>query len=236
VSGRRTRLHPPRHGDGDGELAPREPAPVEGRDGLHVRVPLPTAVADYFVELFMALAPHDALSNRVKRVLMRWRGARVGAHPKIWRDVWVDDYRRLTIGADVSIGKSAMLGCIGGVTIGDRVMVAHGAQVLSAGHRIPDAGDSVPMRFSGLDVAPISIEDDAWIGAGAIVLPGVTVGRGAVVAAGAVVTKDVERFTIVGGVPSAVIGGRDPGTDGSSPLDGSAARPKIGRVPRSGEV
>jgi acetyltransferase-like isoleucine patch superfamily enzyme len=210
VSGRRTRLHPPRHGDGDGELAPREAAPAEGRDGLHVRVPLPTAVADYVVELFMALAPHDALSNRVKRVLMRWRGARVGAHPKIWRDVWVDDYRRLTIGAHVSIGKSAMLGCIGGVTIGDRVMVAHGAQVLSAGHRIPGAGDPVPMRFSGLDVAPITIEDDAWIGAGAILLPGVTVGRGAVVAAGAVVTRDVEPFTIVGGVPSTVIGGRDP--------------------------
>jgi acetyltransferase-like isoleucine patch superfamily enzyme len=65
------------------------------------------------------------------------------------------------------------------------------------------------MRFSGLDVAPITIEDDAWIGAGAIVLPGVTVGRGAVVAAGAVVTKDVESFTIVGGVPSVVIGCRN---------------------------
>jgi maltose O-acetyltransferase len=74
---------------------------------------------------------------------------------------------------------------------------------------IPGPGEAMPMRFSGLDVAPISIEDDAWIGAGAIVLPGVTVGRGAVVAAGAVVTKDVESFTIVGGVPSVVIGCRN---------------------------
>jgi len=182
---------------------------MNDREGLYVRVPLLTAIGNYLVELFMAFTPHDPLSNRLKRVLMRWRGARVGVRPKIWRDVWVDDYRRLSIGADVSIGKSAMLGCIGGVTVGDRVMIAHGAQVLSAGHRIPGAGEPMTMRFAGLDVAPITIEDDAWIGAGAIVLPGVTVGQGAVVAAGAVVTKDVERFTIVGGVPSVVIGCRD---------------------------
>jgi acetyltransferase-like isoleucine patch superfamily enzyme len=100
-----------------------------------------------------------------------------------------------------------MLVCIGRVTIGDQVMVAHGAQIISAGHRIPDAGES--MRFSGLDIAPISIEDGAWIGGGAIVLPGVTVGRGAVVAAGAVVTKDVEPNTIVAGVPGVAIGSRD---------------------------
>jgi acetyltransferase-like isoleucine patch superfamily enzyme len=64
------------------------------------------------------------------------------------------------------------------------------------------------MRFSGLDVAPIVLEDGAWIGAGAIVLPGVRVGRGAVIAAGAVVTKDVEPYSIVGGVPGVAIGSR----------------------------
>ena len=99
-----------------------------------------------------------------------------------------------------------MLQCIGGITIGNRVMIAHGSQIVSAGHRVPGAGES--MRFSGLDVAPIVIEDDAWIGGGAIVLPGVTIGRGAVIAAGAVVTKDVERYSIVAGVPGVVIGSR----------------------------
>lgn len=178
----------------------------DARDVVHVRFPLPTAVANYLVELFMALTPHDALSNRAKRALMQWRGARIGARPKIWRDVWVDDYRKLSIGADVSIGKSAMLLCHGSVTVGDKVMIAHGAQIVSAGHRIPSAGAS--MRFSGLEVAPIVIEDEAWIGAGAIVLPGVTVGRGSVVAAGAVVTKDVAPNTMVGGVPATVIGER----------------------------
>lgn len=172
-------------------------------DGLHVKVPFWTAALDYLVEFYMAITPHDPLSNRIKRALMQWRGATIGRNPKIWRDVWVDDYRKLTIGANVSIGKSAMLVCIGGVTIGSQVMVAHGAQIISAGHRIPEPGES--MRFSGLDVSPIVIEDDVWIGAGAIVLPGVTIGRGAVVAAGAVVTKDVEPLSIVAGVPAAVI-------------------------------
>lgn len=175
-------------------------------EGLQVRVPIKTAIANYLVEFFMAITPHDPLSNRIKRALMQWRGAKVGPNPKIWRDVWVDDYRKLTIGADVSIGKSAMLVCIGGVTIGNQVMVAHGSQIISAGHRIPEAGES--MRFSGLDIAPVVIEDGAWIGGGAIVLPGVTVGRGAVIAAGAVVTKDVEPYAIVAGIPGVAIGSR----------------------------
>jgi acetyltransferase-like isoleucine patch superfamily enzyme len=170
---------------------------------IHPRVPLPTAILDYLVELFMAVTPHDPLSNRIKRRLMIWRGASIGPHPKIWRDVWVDDYRKLSIGSNVSIGKSAMLQCIGGITVGNNVMIAHGSQIISAGHRITDAGES--MRFSGLDIAPIVIEDDVWIGAGAIVLPGVTIGKGSVVAAGAVVTKDVEPDSIVAGIPAALI-------------------------------
>jgi galactoside O-acetyltransferase len=176
------------------------------REVVHVKVPLATAIGDYLVELFMMVTPHDPLSCTLKRLLMRWRGATVGLRPKVWRDVWVDDYRKLTMGSDVSIGKSAMLLTHGGLTIGDEVMIAHGAQIISAGHRIPEAGST--MRFSGLEVAPIVIEDGAWIGAGAIVLPGVRVGRGAVVAAGAVVTRDVEPGTIVAGVPGEAIGRR----------------------------
>lgn len=174
--------------------------------GLHVHVPLHTAVANYLVEFFMALTPHDPLSNRIKLVLMRWRGAKVGVRTKIWRDVWIDDYRKLAFGDDVTIGKSVMLQCHGGVTIGDEVMIGHGAQLISGGHLIPGVGES--MRFSGLDVAPIVLEDGAWIGGGAIVLQGVTIGCGAVVAVGAVVTKDVEPYDIVGGVPAVVIGSR----------------------------
>ena len=176
-------------------------------ESIHPKVPLTTAVLDYLVEFFMAMTPHDPLSSRIKSALMRWRGAKIGQRVKIWRDVWVDDYRKLVIGDQVSIGKSAMIQCIGGVTIGNNVMIGHGVQIISAGHYIPEAGES--MRFSGLHAAPIVIEDDVWIGAGAIILPAVVIAKGAVIAAGAVVTKPVAPNTIVGGVPANFIRSRD---------------------------
>lgn len=167
------------------------------------KVSLWRAFLNYLVEFYMMLTPHDPFSNRMKRALLLWRGTHVGKNPKIWRDVWIDEYRQLVIGDNVSIGKSVMLLAIGGISIGDNVMIGHGAQIISAGHRIPE-GDS-PMRFSGLEAAPIHIESNSWIGAGAIILPGVRIGQGAVVAAGAVVSRDVEALTIVGGVPAKLL-------------------------------
>lgn len=167
-----------------------------------------SATLDYIVELYMVLAPQNPASMRLKSFALRWRGTRVGASVKIWRDVWVDDYPRLSIGDEVTIGKSVMLICGGGVEIGDRVMIGHGAKILSGGHRIPDAHDS-PMRWSGPDQAPVVIEPDAWVGAGAIILPGVSIGRGAVVAAGAVVPDAVPAHAVVAGVPARIIRQRD---------------------------
>ena len=71
-------------------------------------------------------------------------------------------------------------------------------------------------RYGITEDAPVVIEDDVWIGAGAIVLPGVTVGRGSIVAAGAVVTRSIEPHTIVAGVPARQIG-QIPETDGKLP-------------------
>ena len=131
--------------------------------------------------------------------------AKIGKGVKIWRDVWVDDYPKLTIGDEVTVGKSAMLLSSGGLTIGNRVMVAHGSQLVSAGHTIPDLDSEETMRHADILSAPIVLEDDVWIGAGAIVLPGVTVGEGAIVAAGAVVTRNVPPRTIVAGIPASVV-------------------------------
>jgi acetyltransferase-like isoleucine patch superfamily enzyme len=106
----------------------------------------------------------------------------------------------LELGDQVDIGEFTHIRANGGVTIGSRVLIASHVIITSRGH--PAA---LP-RYGIVEDAPIVIEDDVWIGAGAIVLPGVTVGRGAVVGAGAVVAKSVEPRTIVGGVPARPIG------------------------------
>jgi maltose O-acetyltransferase len=84
------------------------------------------------------------------------------------------------------------------VHIGNRVGIAQGV-ILVTSSGVPR---SRIRPILGTKVAPIVIEDDAWIGAGAIIMPGITVGEGAVVGAGAVVTKDVPPYTVVAGVPA----------------------------------
>jgi acetyltransferase-like isoleucine patch superfamily enzyme len=86
---------------------------------------------------------------------------------------------------------------VGGIDIGDDVMIGPNVQLISGGHSLdPDT------RRSVCTCAPIRIGRGVWIGAGATILQGVTVGDDAVVAAGAVVTKDVAPRTLVGGVPA----------------------------------
>ncbi len=80
--------------------------------------------------------------------------------------------------------------------------------ILSQNHRFDDL--SVPMCQQGFqEDKPVSIDDDVWIGNRVIILPGVRVGGGSVIGAGAVVTKNVEPYTIIGGNPAKVIGRRD---------------------------
>jgi acetyltransferase-like isoleucine patch superfamily enzyme len=111
--------------------------------------------------------------------------------------------RRLRCGRGVSIGRLAQLTCGGGLDIGDDVMIAQQVIVITNGHRFSDLG--VPMREQGLYGKPVVIEDDVWLGAGSLVMPGVRIGRGAVVAGGAVVTGDVAPMSIVAGVPARLV-------------------------------
>ena len=112
----------------------------------------------------------------------------------------------LDIGDDVDLAYGVIITASGGVTIGERTLIGYRSQILSANHRIPGGGGRI--FGSGHDKKPVVIEKDVWIGANCLVLPGVTVGEGAVVAGGSVVTKPVVPFTIVGGVPAKVISTR----------------------------
>ena len=112
----------------------------------------------------------------------------------------------------VAIGTRSWLGpyCVvygnAGVDIGSHVMVAAHTMITSVGHEY--ARLDIPMSRQPLVLGPVRIEDDVWIGAHCTLLPGVTIGRGAIVAAGSVVTRDVPAAAIVGGAPARILGRR----------------------------
>lgn len=121
----------------------------------------------------------------------------------------------IRIGEWCYVGEGTRIWSAASIEIGNRVLISHSANVFdSLTHPIGAAArhEQVRQIFTtghpreiSLDENPVRICDDAWIGAGAMVLRGVTVGQGAVVAAGAVVTKDVPAFSIVAGNPAVLV-------------------------------
>ena len=116
---------------------------------------------------------------------------------------------------DVIIGDHTRIGIhntiIGPVTIGSHVNLAQSITVTALNHNFSDTTRRIDEQ--GISTNPVTIEDDVWIGANAVILPGVTIGQHAVVAAGAVVTADVPANTVVGGVPARIIKKINTGND-----------------------
>jgi len=106
----------------------------------------------------------------------------------------------IRIGSQSLIGEYNVLRGQGGISIGDRVYTSPMVQFLAVNHVFEDV--SRPFVEQGITASGIDVEDDVWIGSGAIITDGVTIGKGAVVAAGAVVNRDVEPETVVAGVPA----------------------------------
>ena len=130
-------------------------------------------------------------------------GAKIGRGVVIYPGVWIAPGRNLIIGKKVDLAKDVIITTGGGVNIGDRTLIGYRTQILSSNHIIPPLGQY--FLDSGHEHLPILIGDDVWIGANCIIVAGVSIGDGAVVAAGSVVTKAVPRNAIVGGVPAKVI-------------------------------
>ena len=122
-------------------------------------------------------------------------------------------------GKNISFGKNVFInaGCHfqdqGGITIGDGVLIGHNVVLATANHALE------PSKSRKLNYKPIKICDNVWIGSNAVILQGVTIGEWSAVAAGAVVTKDVEPFTVVGGIPAKFIRKVDDDRDKNSGVD-----------------
>lgn len=127
------------------------------------------------------------LKKMGRKVLIR-SGVRIDYPENIEIDDFsgVNDYCFIEGGVSVKIGKWVRLG-------------PH-VSILTMNHVYQSR--KIPIKQQGLEKKPVVIDDDVWIGINSVILPGVTIGKGAVVAAGSIVTKDVEPYSIVGGIPA----------------------------------
>jgi acetyltransferase-like isoleucine patch superfamily enzyme len=136
--------------------------------------------------------------------VLRSVGARVGRKVRVSRGVVLHNFEgvaaKLTIGDNCHIGREVLIDLAADLTIGERVTISMRCMLLTH----TDTGDSrcgIPRRLNA-----VVVQDDAYIGAGAIILPGVTIGSGAVIGAGAVVTRNVAPGSVVAGTPARLIG------------------------------
>ncbi len=141
----------------------------------------------------------SADSSTVREILSKITGTTINSSTTLFLPFQTNLGIFTRIGKNVFINHDCTFLDMGGIMIEDDVMIGPKVCLTTEGHPIN------PQERKKLLVKPIVIKRNAWIGAGATILPGVTVGENSVVAAGAVVTKDVPANTVVGGVPAKVI-------------------------------
>ena len=134
--------------------------------------------------------------NRIRELLSQITGSSIDQSTSVLAPFHINLGKFTRIGKNVFINHDCTFLDIGGITIEDDVLIGPKVSLITEGHPLN------PAERKALTVKPILIERNAWIGAGAIILPGVTIGENAVVAAGAVVNKDVPANTVVAGVPA----------------------------------
>jgi len=128
------------------------------------------------------------------------------------RNVYVGGFGpALNIGDRTQLNRGVCVDGRGGVSIGTDVLIGPGAQLISYQHKFSDRNKTI--NTQGFSVAPIIVEDDVWIGANAVLVSGVTIGKGSVVGAGAVVTRSFPPYSIIAGVPARTIGTRGAPSD-----------------------
>lgn len=145
--------------------------------------------------LFLFLKIEQLYSN-FKALIFLQKFKSTGANVRLRMPMVIYNPENISIGHKVDVGENVILRGGGGITIGNNVLIAAGAALISQGHPIN------PPRWKNVISEPIKIGNEVWIGANAVILPGVTIGNGSIISAGAVLTKSVPAFTIYAGVPA----------------------------------
>ena len=137
--------------------------------------------------------------SEIRQIMAEITGQEVNETLQLVPPFHTDCGKNIHIGENVFINSNCTMQDQGGVYIGDDVLIGHNVCLLTLNH------DFEPEKRAELHPSPIHIGNKVWIGSNATILPGVTIGDNAVVAAGAVVTRDVMADTVVGGVPAKLI-------------------------------
>ena len=161
----------------------------------------PTSVRSKMLVRFRRTTGHKGLVIRyaLLKTLAKSCGDNVSIHP----DVYLFSVSQMTLGDNISIHPMCYIDACGEIDIGSDVSIAHGTTILSTTHSFENT--DVPIKDQPVEMKKTRIKNNVWIGAKATVLCGNTVHSGSVVAAGAVVTHDVPKNTVVAGVPARVI-------------------------------
>lgn len=163
-------------------------------------------VLTQLVHLVASILGDDWVGRQLRVRLYRLMGAQLAPGVSMHGGTHVTDPHNLSMGRDCFVNRNCYLDVTAPLSLGARVTIGHGVTVVTTDHEIGPSGD----RCGQIQPRPVTIGDGAWIGANAIILPGVTVGPGAVVAAASVVRHDVPADWLVAGVPARPIRALDP--------------------------
>ena len=151
---------------------------------------------------FVALPWAMSARNALYRGLLK----SMGPQSNVTDGVTILTPENISVGRRVSIHEYSLLDGSGGIAIGNDVAIANSCVIISSSHVFDDPDR--PIKDQGLTYAPVSIGNDVWLGSRVSVMPGVTIGDGSVIGAGAVVTKDIPPYSIAVGTPCRVVRSR----------------------------
>jgi acetyltransferase-like isoleucine patch superfamily enzyme len=157
--------------------------------------------ASYATKKLLIQMNNSSDPAEIRILLSRITNSEIDESVAVFTPLFINYGKHTKIGKNVFINFDCTFLDLGGITIEDNVLIAPKVNLLSEGHPL------TPENRQSLVPGPIHIKKNAWIGANATILPGVTIGENAVVAAGAVVSKDVSDNTVVGGIPAKIIKG-----------------------------
>ncbi|WP_282148198.1 acyltransferase [Algibacter lectus] len=168
---------------------------------VYVNKLTPRYINTIFFLMFRNTSGHIGLLIRyvIFKNLSKSCGNNVSIHP----GVFLKGIQNTSIGNNVSIHSMCYLDGTGGLTIRDNVSIAHASTIMTTNHTWNN--QDIPIKYNDTTKGPVLINDDVWVGCGCRILANVSIGTRTIIAAGAVVNKNVENHALVGGIPAKLI-------------------------------